>query len=119
MGAPTRATPRARAHVRRVAPAGADGGESAPAVRSHKVRWEEKYAELAAFVREHGHASAAVEAVIVERLRRAVDEAIGGAGNRKRIGFGVRDGVDHTAHLARIPAVFKPFRTPFLTPPPP
>ena len=55
--APTRATPRARAHVRLVAAAGADDSESAPAVRSHKVRWEEKYVELAAFVREHGHAS--------------------------------------------------------------
>ncbi len=68
---------------------------------------------------EHGHSSAAIETVIVERLGRAVDEVIGGSGNRKRIGFGVCNGVDHAALLDRIWAVFKPFRTLFLTLPPP
>lgn len=57
-GAPTRSPRVARAPVRWVASAGGDGAnEPAPTVRSHKVRWNEKYTELAAFEREHGHVS--------------------------------------------------------------
>ena len=51
-GEPTRSPRVARAPVRWVASAGGDGAnEPAPTVRSHKVRWNEKYTELAAFER--------------------------------------------------------------------
>ena len=66
--------------------------------RQHAVFARKLLMRLVRSCSENRRAPGAVETVIFEIMRLPVTKDIGASGDRKRIGFGMGDGIDHGRH---------------------